>query len=123
MREHNETLVEEHACWSCEQINNPHCGNHRPRVILTHFKKDGVWYTGPGKYLYKILQFVDVDDAVDLSGGMNSPSPKRINNLTELLAFLKKQGISDEQLKEEFPSVQVQRMRGRVLRKLVKGKM
>lgn len=122
IREHNKTLGVVLACWECEAVDNLQCLDHSPRVYMTHFKKDGKWYNGPERYIHKVLELLDVDEALNINGCMNTPSPERINNLTDLLTFFKVQGISDDELGKHFPSTQVDRMRGRVLKQLVKGK-
>ncbi len=101
------------------------CEDHWSRLDpreYTHFSIRGKWYVLPQRFVAPLLSLIEVDSALQIQGAMYKPAPTRIGNLTNLLALLRKSGISDEQLQKVFPPEQIKRMSGRVLRKLVKGR-
>lgn len=96
--------------------------NHWPELPATkynYFSLDNEWYIIKSKDVETFLSLIEVDEAMCIAGAMQLPLPTRIDTQTEMIALLKKKGVTDEALSKFFD---VSRMRGRVLKRLVKGK-
>ena len=90
---------------------------------FTHFSIKGKWHVVPAKFVKPLLSLVEIDAALCINGAMAAPEPIRIERtLTSFFSFLRRQGISEEQMATQFPKEQVGRMKGRVFKKLVKGR-
>lgn len=126
---HNIKTLELEPCDSCGSFatleSREHCAEHYVQFDIahyTHFLIGGTWYTTPWKYKFIVGALLVVDSGMMISGRLDLPEPKKLKNLTELLTLCIKQGITDEVLVKYFPADQVKRMKGRVLKRLVRGK-
>lgn len=109
-------------------ISPPGCNEEDHWVPLgpqtyNHFQIKGKWYVCPRKWVIPLLTLVEIENAMNIQGTMHRPYPTRINrSLTSLFSLMRKCGVTDEQIATQFPSQQVNRMKGRVFQRLVKGK-
>lgn len=128
--QHNIQTLELEPCETCGDFDgrldpDEKCKDHYvPYGVInyTHFLIGGTWYTTPYKYKFIIGALLTIDAGMSISGRLDYPEPKKLRNLTELLSLCIKQGITDDELTKYFPEEQVKRMKGRVLKRLVRGR-
>ena len=111
--------------WNYTLYDTDECEDHwveRHPNHYTHFLIRGQWYISRQRFIVSLLSLVEVDDAMAICGRLDDPAPTRIDSLTDLLTLARKYGCTEEQLKEVFPSKQVERMRGRVFKRIVRSK-
>lgn len=114
-------------CAKCGSYNSwvEECESHWPKLTpsnYTHFCLRGQWYVVPQKYTDKLLSILEVDAAMQIHGAMYKPRPTRIQNLTDLMSLCRKMGATDDEMDQVFLTGQVNRMRSRVFKKLVRGR-
>jgi len=124
--QHNIDTLQLLPCEACNVYEDaPPCEDHWPVESInayTHFLIDDTWYTCPYKYKAYVGALLTIEDGMNICGRLDYPKPSKIKNLTDLLTLCLKQGVTDDTLIKYFPEEQIKRMKGRVFKKLVKGK-
>lgn len=108
-----------------EHIDECVCSDHWIEECperYTHFRIKGQWYVPRQRFIRPLLTLIEVEDAMAICGRLDDPEPERIENLTDIFALARKNGCTEEQLKKVYPPDQVERMRGRTLKRLVKNR-
>jgi hypothetical protein len=112
-------------CDRCKGFEDSRCDvKHWARMhyrYYNHFLIRGEWYVLRERDVKALLSFIEVDSAMQIRGVMYVPEPTRIDNLTDLMTLFKKHDVTDEALATQFDLSQIKRMRGRVLKKLVRA--